>query len=205
MSDRFLLTVFFFLNLGTSVSQDPYFKLIFPADVNDYPLLFVSEIDSFQNKYNHSIEKFIKKDNKRQPGHKLLTKEEFSTYSLIEYKYAVYPTFVTVYNGSGSGSKSVISYFFYNRKNDTKYRVYAQAKHVPKGQFDKYYPQRNLKAEKPQNFPKDLLRIIRNLDKHGTKKTFEKEQVHQKKDRIIFWSITGVITLAVPEIGILIG
>lgn len=194
LNSKYILFLSFFvlLNYQNGLSQRPYTELVFPADVNLYPLLICNSLNGALCDYNNMAENFIEAEKKsRKITHVLLSKYSIEDYDSNKYPYVIFPCELDVANYfiSSSGNRESVyfeskhlSYEIYDRRSDKFYRPYAKHKRKSGNNSDHVdyrYPIKNLTIEKTRLYFKDLSRIIKNLDKVGPKKTFKKELKRQ--------------------------
>ncbi len=169
----FAINLFFNFLFG----QIPYSQLVFPKDIHEHNLLFISELEGQPNILNEYVIDFIEKDAQNGFAHKLVTNAESADYSVKDYKYMVIPIYLNIasHNGSSTNYYKKISCFIMDRESTKKYREYAIANNMDVEQINISYPVQNLTPGHMSKFLKDLYKIRKRLREDGAEATFQKE------------------------------
>lgn len=210
LDKAFVISFLFLLSSGTFAGEKPtaYNSLVFPSDIKNYPLLFVSEINGEENLYNFTLENFIERQKrKRNIDHKLIRLDSLKHYPIERYKYVVIPTKVnvTTFSPGSTNYSQVVSYFFRDRVNNFEYRIFATASARSKKDIDESYPMRFLRPAATKNFPKELERILADQERHDPEKQNSIEFRKQQSSRTFFYVLVGLFTVAGPVIGGIVG
>jgi hypothetical protein len=196
---------------SVGLSQDiPYTQLVFPDDINKFPLLFTSELELEENIYNIYVKRFIADQARiRKVNHELISEKNLTNYSIIKYKYQICPVNLNlrIFNaeyGSRSYSK-VVSFIIINRETGKHYRPFANIKPISKSSYDATYPDSQLEPAKTKSYFTKLERIINKIEKKGSIDTFKKEIKKQRRNGTNLMIPMLIIGIALgPVIGILI-
>lgn len=195
--------------------KTPYFELVFPADFHSYPLLFeeVTKYSKYNQEYNQLIKNFIEEEKQSGgPDHKLIASHELNNYSTTDYKYVILhemifdESFRTNSYGNTMTQNNELSFYFFDRQNGTRYRIYGKTDIVV-GRQDPKYP--DIQPKKIEKFFKILKRIDKGLEKKGSDRTFKKELRRQKwithPPQVIMWMGIAGLPVGLIVVGAITG
>lgn len=202
-------------NFVLSKEKVPFNQMVFPPEIQSCPLLFVDSAiylggkswlsDNEAPEYIPFINTFIEhQKTERNITHQLISINDLVDFPVEEYRFFIQPVFLEII-AAGFGkpvSSFWVSYMFIDRKTNKKYDPYAGVNDFYKGPT---YGMNNLDPPRQKNYFKTLKRILKNLESKGPEKTYKKEWKIQNRENWGYYISIGLVTIAVPVIGVIIG
>lgn len=197
----FLFVYLFSSNTFSQINVS-YDEMVFPSDMNKYPILIEgitkSSFAQYDDGISELINSFIAEQDKKKEMVCILVRERIDSVQLpaSRYKYVIRHELIEVqWSGQANYKTHDLTFYFYDRINNKRYRPYGRPV-VPRGAQDPNYP--DVVSNGQHTFFQELKKIYKNLNEFGPEKTFRKElkkQNSKKIQKVAFSVVLGGLTL----------